>query len=933
MAGRFVGRESELTTLLEVAASGGGRGSAVLVRGGPGFGKSRLLVELRDRVTHVPVLPLTGHEAERQVPFAAARELLGTLSRAPEGTLIERIVGPAAAPMRGTMGGDTIRLLEAAHRAQASLGPAVLVVDDAQWLDSASAALVHYLYRSSIGTRVPLSVVVGGRPSAGLRTLWSSLRRAAGPTAIALDLPPLSVESAAELASVIAPHASPDEIDTAWRQSGGSPFWLERLLVAGPDAGREMISEQLAGLDEDSQRLISLLAVASRPVELDDARALMPRKRLASAFGVVVDAGLAVEAGNTIRMAHDLVRDAVMQTVAPREERDLHAWLAARLEARDDDATSLLEALAHRRAAGQPTAEVAFRVTSMPRRMLLGDEELRHLEAAGETCRPGDQLCDRLNWAIAELGAALGAHEVAYRRFHALIEVESGAGLVGAALGASRAANALGRRDEAWDLLERASRTDSDQAALVVECAAHRSSLLRYRERDPDAAQRAALDAVARSKALVPVLAAEEPPRSEVRHAQITALMAATDAALMVGDPEEMLGWADELAELSASDYPREHVGALSQQALALRFMGRNSDAELRLARAWDIARGHVMPQAMLEVGALRAVVLLSLGRLGEADAVAGELVALGRRLADLRPARAFSVVLPHLISLSRGDWRAAVAGFDEAAHHEPDPHYRLHGHLERAVALSRLDPGRSAAEVVRAIEEAGKCAAQAGCRRCEREVTLRGVEALARVGETGKARRLQRQLVHKPPMPAADRSMAWWAARSESALSIALGHADGGDRLVALTVEAERQDLHLEAAWCRLDLARLLADSDRAAATEVARDAGVAAERMGARTEQQLAEKVLRGLGVRTWKRSRTTVATDGFEALSEREREVVRLAAIGATNPEIAAQVFLSRKTVERHLSNAMGKLGVRNRSELASLHGTHVNEGVAR
>ena len=53
---------------------------------------------------------------------------------------------------------------------------------------------------------------------------------------------------------------------------------------------------------------------------------------------------------------------------------------------------------------------------------------------------------------------------------------------------------------------------------------------------------------------------------------------------------------------------------------------------------------------------------------------------------------------------------------------------------------------------------------------------------------------------------------------------------------------------------------------------------------------------------------------------ALTARELEVARLVIEGASNPEIAAQLFLSRKTVERHVSNALAKVGARNRTELA-------------
>jgi DNA-binding NarL/FixJ family response regulator len=65
----------------------------------------------------------------------------------------------------------------------------------------------------------------------------------------------------------------------------------------------------------------------------------------------------------------------------------------------------------------------------------------------------------------------------------------------------------------------------------------------------------------------------------------------------------------------------------------------------------------------------------------------------------------------------------------------------------------------------------------------------------------------------------------------------------------------------------------------------------------------------------VRTWRRS----VTGG--PLTTREGEVAQLAAGGATNREIASMLFLSPKTVERHLSNVFRKIGARNRTELAA------------
>ena len=70
--------------------------------------------------------------------------------------------------------------------------------------------------------------------------------------------------------------------------------------------------------------------------------------------------------------------------------------------------------------------------------------------------------------------------------------------------------------------------------------------------------------------------------------------------------------------------------------------------------------------------------------------------------------------------------------------------------------------------------------------------------------------------------------------------------------------------------------------------------------------------------------------MATDG---LSEREREIALLVARGASNPEIAQQLFLSRKTIERHVSNVLRKVGARNRAELAARVAELEVEGVHR
>ncbi len=83
-------------------------------------------------------------------------------------------------------------------------------------------------------------------------------------------------------------------------------------------------------------------------------------------------------------------------------------------------------------------------------------------------------------------------------------------------------------------------------------------------------------------------------------------------------------------------------------------------------------------------------------------------------------------------------------------------------------------------------------------------------------------------------------------------------------------------------------------------------------------------AARELRRRGVKTTARRRRSAGGDGLAGLSGREREVADLVSLGRTNKEIAAELFLSEKTVESHMSRLFGKLGVRSRAEVAEAVG---------
>lgn len=158
--------------------------------------------------------------------------------------------------------------------------------------------------------------------------------------------------------------------------------------------------------------------------------------------------------------------------------------------------------------------------------------------------------------------------------------------------------------------------------------------------------------------------------------------------------------------------------------------------------------------------------------------------------------------------------------------------------------------------------------------------------------------------------------------ARAEAAAELASGvlgarAGDAGARAHlthALELYASLE-LPLEAARCRLELARALAaDSPDAAAYE-GRLALQAFERVGATRDADAAGEVMRGIGAtgRAWPK--------GSTSLTKRETEVLALLGEGRTNAEIAERLFISVRTAEHHVANILGKLDLRNRGEAAA------------
>ena len=537
----------------------------------------------------------------------------------------------------------------------------------------------------------------------------------------------------------------------------------------------------------------------------------------------------------------------------------------------------------------------------------------------------------RLRQAVASLAGELGRHRLALALWSELVDAVPVEQAAWAALAASESALHLGRTDDGRRLLARARAAAGTDPVVEVAAAAQEAALEHWLAHRPAAASAAARRSVLRARALdtQPGRAATLPPQA--RRAYLRALLAATEVGLLSGRPDDVVAFSGEAARVASAGDERARIRALTDGALGLRWTGRNADAEDQLRRAWEDSRRLVLPQPTLEVGAVFAKVLYSRGRLAEAVAVLAECRELGDRLGEYCPARAISVVVTHLVDHSLGPWQRAARGLLDAAAAEADPHYRLHAWLERASMLARLDPRRSAADVRASVARARADAADGGCGRCRLEVSARAVDAVARLGDLTLAGSMLDEWTDTArSADPADVAMQWWGQQARATLAAARGElAEAEAARRRLAEEAERQGQRIEALWVRLDLGAQVGAVDREGAAAVLRTAGQDAELMGAMTEQQVADRALRALGVRTWRRGTAVRGEHVAPELTDREREVARLAASGASNPEIAAALFLSRKTVERHLSNSLAKLGLRNRVELAAVLGRETGD----
>jgi DNA-binding CsgD family transcriptional regulator len=963
----IIGRADELKRLEgALAAAAEARGTAMLIAGEAGIGKTRLVAELSERAHRTGALVMSGRCIDvvgSGLPYLPLVEALRPLRGAPaladlglslqELTRLVPELSEPAAVVPAHQGADSqLRLFEETLAVLEHLGaeaPVVLVVEDLHWADRSTLDLVAFLAHAALRQRI-LLVATYRRdeidPESTLRRLVAELLRAR--EAVVLTLEPLERDEVARLLNTITVAPVPTGlVNEVYERSEGNPFFAEELLAAArrgeatlPHALRDVLLQRLAGLDDDTRSVLRVAAAAGRdvPYRLLAAVGAMSEAQLVKALREAVEHDVLVpdQPPGSFRFRHALLAEAVYTTVLPGEREQLHASLArAMIDEPGLAASSIAAELAHHwAAAGRPVEALKTSIdAARDAEAVSGPAEvLRHLERA---LKLWPQVDDPEAVAGVDLAAVLArAAEAAYF----------------AGVGA-RAAELMRQA------ISLADQADAVQLGLLYERLG--TFLLPIGDRE------AALSAFERAVELVP----EQPASAE----RVQVLAALGHGLMLCGRyPESLAACRRALAISDAIDDDRPALRALAVLGLGLHQLGRSAQGIECLRRARERAREHGAALDELRTYVLLSDVLLLAGRLPEAARDALEGLDAARRLGYERSSGLVMAANAAEAYLAMGSWDRAeellddalgvTGGFRPEGVHIVRAELELgRGELEAArrhleassqaafepqstanyacllaeLALWERRPEEAAAVLERALRSDAPGDVHArGARLCalalRAEAELALLTAVRRdAQDVTEARRRSRQLVARARRSAAGAAAVMpdavgWLAIAEAEHSRVEGR-PSPERWRSAVAVWDELGRPYPAAYCRWRCAEALlaAGSSRMEAAVPAREAQRMASELGARLLQGELELLAQ--------RTRLDLADHDAEepldpenalGLTPREREVLQMLARGFTNGEIAAELTISVKTASVHVSHILRKLDVSSRIEAAAI-----------
>jgi DNA-binding CsgD family transcriptional regulator len=928
LAGALVGRDSELATLARlVKEAAAGRGGSVLIEGEPGIGKSSLVREALADAADVgcQVFWGAGDELSQELPLSPLIEGLGVRQPSAnprQNTILGLLRGEVAADRGVDVSAALAEQLLALVTEQCAVRPTILVIDDLQWADQASITLWGRLARLAL--QLPLLLVGMMRPVPQRDDLLA-LRRVAS-DATRLQLTGLTGEAVADLVTSLVGGVPDGRLLRLAGDAAGNPLYITELVAAltrsssvtitgagdaeltngsAPSSLSAAIADRLGFVPGPVRGVLRAAALLGVDFAVPDLAIVLGRgvAGLVGALDEARAAGVLAESSGGMAFRHPLIRAALYEEMpAPVRgawHRDAGRALAGAGAPADRVARQLLRAVRGNGTAG-PMDEWMLSWLAGTADLLVGQapqvaaELLREAVASGAVGSAHyDRLVTRLADALYRVCDIAGAEQVASQALAHVVDPDL---LV----------------DLHWTLAQCRIRSGQLEESLAT--------------------LNRALDAPGispRHRARLFVLGARTySSNGEMEKAgqlATTALEAATEA-----DDNWAAAWA------------------LHVLTIVTTMQGRPADALPLFDRALTVTEGDpALTDLRLLLQLNKTVTLAALDRYEEAFAAAGPARELATRVGNVVRLAQAQTALGQLF-FDTGRWDDAMAGADI-----------LHDDLkEPAAACSDL----GIAAVI-CFHRGDFAAARGHLAAAEALVQRIGNRVL---GPLTLARSLDHEQAHALPEALATLT-AGFADNGEQLEEIEDLLADGvrlammtGDPGIAqalaghaATLAAGSQVPHREAnaLHCRglldHDATQLLAAADRyeqagrpllraqaleAAAGEFIRSGDRAQARtaftraveaygsLGAAADVARLQAGFRAHGIRRGPHAKHRQARSGWDSLTPTETKIAALVEAGLSNPEIAAKLLLSRRTIATHVSHILKKLDVHSRTDIA-------------
>ena len=929
LAGTLVGRDSETAMLGRLLAEvAGGRGSSVLIEGEPGVGKSALVRAALAEAANVgcQVFWGAGDELGQALPLLPLLEGLGVRepSANPRRNTIVRLLRGELTADRGTdVSAALAEQLLALVAEQCAVRPTIVVIDDLQWADQASITLWGRLAKSV--RQVPLLLVGMMRPVPQRDDLLA-LRRAAG-DAVRLQLTGLTEAAVAELVATLAGGQPDEELLRLADGAAGNPLYVTELVAAlargssltitdagaakltsgpAPSSLSAAIADRLGFVSGSVREVLRAAALLGVDFAVPDLATVLSRgvADLVLAVDEACAAGVLAESGHGLGFRHPLIRaalyDEIPAPVRAAWHRDAARALAEAGAPADRVARQLLSAVGGSGGTTDPMDEWILAWLARTAELLVGQAPraaaglLRHAVASSPAgSAQHDCLVGRLADALYRVGDAAGAEQVANRALAYVVEPEV---LVDLHWTLAQCRMRAGRSAESLATLNQALATPGISAR-------HRARLLVLAARTHD--NLGEVETAGRVAA--------------------TALAAASEA----GD-----NWAT--------------AWALHVLTLVTAARGQMTDALPLFDRALSVTQSDpALTDLRLLLQINKAVTLSGLDRYEEAFAAAREARQLADRVGTVvRLAQAQCALGQFLFDTGR--WDDAMAEV-EVLHddlEEPGAACSDHG-IAAVICFHRGETIAARRHLAAAVPYAERLGNR-----------VVGPLALARSLDSEHADALPGALAgltagfadHKDELEEIEDLLADAVRLAARIGDLATAKAIAG-HAAALAAESEIPHRQANALYCRglldHDATGLLAAAERygaasrpllsAKALEAAAGDFVGADdrdqaraaftraveiytSLGAVTDVARLRVRFRAHGIRRAPRAKHRQARSGWDSLTPAETKIAALVEGGLTNPEIAAKLFLSRRTVATHVSHILKKLDVHSRTDIA-------------